>query len=568
MVEIQFIDVGRKANQLTLDTQNKLLTSIPTETSQSLDCVTSDTKNNVLAVGWSGTILKYDATQDKFVLHPQSGSITTEDLHYIDTSVGNGVAVGDKFTVLYYDSSTETFSLHALNGYDTNVNLYGAYPVRTVYGTLLDFYWGKDTTNNHGVLYIYDGTTITKVIDTNKGAIHGFFTLNLKDCLAIGYGGGIYKSTDYGYTWTEVETDVTDNFFTVYGLSYDEIWIGTTNGKIYKYNFNTDKLKLIASGYTMVTCIGGSAKNDLYAVGGAGLFLHFDGKRWEQLPSGTIAGLNFIMVVEENKIYVVGANGTAYRFYGKAYPSVLIDNTGETIGTIAKPLHSAIKGYYPASGDYRPIAVNASGEISIHATVADIVTAKISGETVLISGQPVTVISGQLDITTDISGQPVTISGDIVKAEQYGAWGVQVSGAVIVSGDLAATVSGNIVRSEQYGTWGVQVSGAVQVSGEVVAHVSGETVIARTIATTMSTSVYTVTAASGGTQIATQNTDRKSLLVQNIGTGDIYLKESALQSGEGIKILAGGSYTTNTYVGDLWAYATTSGDKVVVNEEA
>ena len=84
----------------------------------------------------------------------------------------------------------------------------------------------------------------------------------------------------------------------------------------------------------------------------------------------------------------------------------------------------------------------------------------------------------------------------------------------------------------------------------------------------MSTSVYTVTAASGGTQIVSQNTNRKSLLVQNIGSGDIYLKETALQSGEGIKVVPNGSYTTNTYVGDLWAYAVISGDKVVVNEEA
>ena len=346
-----------------------------------------------------------------------------------------------------------------------------------------------------------------------------------------------------------------------------------------------------------------------------------------------------------------------------------------------------IEGYYSASGDWRPIAVNASGELPISVSVT--ATADISGQPVSISGQPVqatvtvsevtvssgeihvvsgavTIVSGQVDIlnmptiTTDISGQPVTVSGDIVRTEQYGAWdvavsgsvtiisgqvdilnmppittdisgqavwvgsgevtvlsghvraeqygtwGVQVSGAVQVSGTIGATqagawnvavsgsvtvisgrvdilnmppittdisgqpvtVSGNIVRSEQYGTWGVQVSGAVQVSGEVVAHVSGETVIARTIATTMSTSVYTVTAASGGTQIATTNTNRKSLIVQNIGVGDIYIKESPLQSGEGIKILSDGSYATNTYVGELWAYATTSGDKVVVSEEA
>jgi len=540
MVEIRFIDIGRKASQLTLDTQNKLLISIPTETSQNIDCVCSDAKNNVLAVGWSGTILKYDATQDKFVLHPQSGSITTENLHYIDTSVGDGVAVGDKFTVLYYDSSTDTFSLHAINGYDTNIRLHGAFPIQTVWGILLDFYCGMDTTNNHGVLYTYDGTTVTKVIDTSKGPIPAIFTLDLKRWLAVGYGGGIYKSIDYGYTWTEVETNVTDDFYAVYGLSYDEIWIGTTNGKIYRYNFNTDELELVASGFSPIACINGSAKNDLYAVGAAGLFLHFDGDRWEQLPSGTIVGLNFMAVVEENKIYVVGTNGTAYRFYGKAYPSLLIDNTGEIIGSTSKPLHSAARGYYPISGDYRPIVVNTSGEL----------ISKISGERTRIEGfysasgdwRPVAVnASGELVIegagAANISGQPVWVSSGEIH---------------VVSGEISTSVSGDIIRAEQYGAWGVRISGEVLTKR----------------ATTMSTAVYTVTAASGGTQIATTNSNRISLLVQNIGTGDIYLKESPLQSGEGIKIASDGSYTTNTYIGDLWAYAVTSGDKVVVNEEA
>jgi len=430
MVEVRFIDIGRKANQLTLDIQNKLLMSVKTETSKTLTSICSDLENNILAVGCEGTILKYDVTQDKFVLHPQSGVITTKDLFHIDNSLGDGVAVGDDFTVLYYNKSTDTFSPHTLNGYDTNIWLLQSWPVYTIYGVLIDIYIGKDKTNDHGVLYTYDGTTVTKALDTSRGTLRCLYTTNFKDYVVVGHGGGIYKSTDYGNTWTEVDTRITDeNFITVHGLSYDELWIGTSAGKIYKYNFYTDRLKLVASGYPQINCINGNAKNDLYAVGNIGLFLHYDGKKWEQLPSGTVIGFSYMLILEENKIYIVGANGAVYRFYGKAYPSLFIDNVGETIGTAAKPLH------------------------------------------------------------------------------------------------------------------------------------------VRTTATTMSTSVYTVTAASGGTQIVSQNTNRKSLLVQNIGSGDIYLKETALQSGEGIKVVPDGSYTTNTYVGDLWAYAVISGDKVVVNEE-
>jgi len=86
-------------------------------------------------------------------------------------------------------------------------------------------------------------------------------------------------------------------------------------------------------------------------------------------------------------------------------------------------------------------------------------------------------------------------------------------------------------------------------------------------AASMDTAVYMITAASGGTKIANSNEDRAEILIQNIGTSDIYIKENPLQSGEGIKIAPGGSYTDDKYVGDLWAIAVVSGDQVVVSEE-
>jgi len=136
---------------------------------------------------------------------------------------------------------------------------------------------------------------------------------------------------------------------------------------------------------------------------------------------------------------------------------------------------------------------------------------------------------------------------------------------VTTSGEIKVNISGQPVDLVAENV--AVSSGKIAVlSGEV--HIlSGEVSIKK--ATTMSTTVYTITAASGGTQIATTNNNRVSILIQSIAlSGDIYIKESALQSGEGIKIMQNGSYTTDKYIGDLWAIAVVSGDQVVVSEEA
>lgn len=160
--------------------------------------------------------------------------------------------------------------------------------------------------------------------------------------------------------------------------------------------------------------------------------------------------------------------------------------------------------------------------------------------------------TGRADYSTEISGQTVNISGQYVGATQQGAWVVQVSGELTASvSGQPIKISGEIIKAEQYGTWGVQVSGELSIKK----------------ATTMSTTIYRVTAESGGTQIATINTARQSILIQSLD-GDIYIKESPLQSGEGIKIIQNGGYTTDKYVGGIWAYAVISGNKVVVSEEA
>lgn len=195
------------------------------------------------------------------------------------------------------------------------------------------------------------------------------------------------------------------------------------------------------------------------------------------------------------------------------------------------------------SGVVVEVAVCGSGEVIVCSglyVVADVEVVASSGLQVQISGQHVYVESGvyvvadvEVDVSSGlhiiISGQPVTISGDHVFVES----GVHV---VSASGTLHTVVD----------------IGNIRVG----------------MATAMSTTIYMVTGASGGEQIAATNWNRESIIVQNLGAADIHTKEIALQSGEGLKIASDGSWDSDTYRGAIWAIANTSGNDACVQEES
>ena len=337
------IDRTKKAKNKTLDLQSKTLIQVPCDVSKNLFSICAN--SNILAVGEDGTIVEYNSSLDKFEAHSQSGSITTNTLRWIDTSLGDGATVGDKFTVLTYAKSTDTFSAHPANGYDTNVNLYrGIYP-NLIYGVLYDIFVGVDNSNSHGVIYTYDGATVKKVLDTGtaSGAIRAFATLDYYNYVAVGESGKIYKSLDSGATWSEVDSGITDDLFDIGGMSYNELFIVSKSGKIYKFNFYTEELTLIEDfGIPLVELYMVDVGN-AYVVGSSGTLIHYDGEDWISIPTGAPVGFTGIMILSDNSIYISAAYGYIYRFYSKAYPSVLIDNQGKVTGTPLNPIHNKIQ---------------------------------------------------------------------------------------------------------------------------------------------------------------------------------------------------------------------------------
>lgn len=198
-----------------------------------------------------------------------------------------------------------------------------------------------------------------------------------------------------------------------------------------------------------------------------------------------------------------------------------------------------IEGYDYLSGDWRAIAVTASGEIAIHVTVADIVRARISGDVVKISGEVVK-ISGE-------KVHPITASGDYV---------VVSGNLMITSGDVRAHISGDVVK----------ISGETiiaKISGEIV-KISGEAVgiVAPALIRQGYTKIGSVPPLSGSTYLFSGVV--LSVKVCNLsGNNPIWLGGTTVNSGDGLELLGEKCDEFDIdNLNDVYLYAYTSGQLV------
>jgi len=58
------------------------------------------------------------------------------------------------------------------------------------------------------------------------------------------------------------------------------------------------------------------------------------------------------------------------------------------------------------------------------------------------------------------------------------------------------------------------------------------------------------------TEVIPASTERKSLLVQNAGSGPVYVGfDSSVTTSNGVKVAAGGTYADDTYTGSIYVIA-------------
>jgi len=173
----------------------------------------------------------------------------------------------------------------------------------------------------------------------------------------------------------------------------------------------------------------------------------------------------------------------------------------------------------------------------------------------------------ELEIVTNVSGQAVWVgSGEItvlsgdVRATQLGAWGVQVSGAVQVSGEVSLP-----------STQPVKISGETviaKISGETVAaSVSGQPVDIIVPTGIVTNAVTTVGSVSGGTILTSADCISVTVKALSTNSGDIYVggytAGNAPYSGYGLLLEPGEAINVDIdNIGKIHVFATVSGDKV------
>lgn len=204
----------------------------------------------------------------------------------------------------------------------------------------------------------------------------------------------------------------------------------------------------------------------------------------------------------------------------------------------------------------------------------------VSGQPIRISGETVELASGTGPIS--VSGQPIRISGETVIAKVSGEEVKLASGETViaeVSGEtVIAKVSGETVELAS-GTGPISVSGqpirisgevvkisgeAVKISGEVV-KISGQVVDLKAPTAIKTSGLFTVTGASGGANLYSGAVVSATVKALSGNSGDIFVGGSGYKPYSGYGFLLEPGEAVNLDVdnfGEIWVVATVSGDKV------
>jgi len=251
--------------------------------------------NDIFAVGNRGAIVHYSG-QKWSAMEAEKDRTTGRDLYAIWGRSGSDVsAVGQAGTFLHFDgnhwSDVPTPAKYDFYGVWSDAEFDHTYMVGSN-GTILDYFNGQwisipRTTNAqlNGIWGMPGGKTVFVVgapREDDQQKLH--YTI-------IRYNG---------LNWSPMETAVV------------EPGRGKLNG------------------------VWGTSATNVFAVGDDGIILHYDGKLWTPMDSGTTANLYAVWGYSSNSVYVVGSYGTILFHDGKQWIKVDQDSNGQPVERMTK----------------------------------------------------------------------------------------------------------------------------------------------------------------------------------------------------------------------------------------
>lgn len=126
--------------------------------------------------------------------------------------------------------------------------------------------------------------------------------------------------------WESTETFAGDVQPELYSL-WKERGVGTVfgvgrNGSIFRQTPYESWVALSSPTSAPLLSLDGSGPKDLWAVGGGGTALHFDGTDWRQVKTPTREGLIAVKAASPDNAWAVGMGGTALHFDGTAWNAI------------------------------------------------------------------------------------------------------------------------------------------------------------------------------------------------------------------------------------------------------
>jgi serine/threonine protein kinase/photosystem II stability/assembly factor-like uncharacterized protein len=256
---------------------------------------------SLYAVGDQGTILASSDGGETFI-EKQSG--TKEMLNRVLWSEKHGVLIAGNNGLLLRATDGESFTpfVQTLS----TQSLYGL--TTTASGNVFAVGYNNELlriTPEGSLEELQSGSTPPISIVWGRGASERY---------AAGAAGSLFRSTDAGTTWSEVNLE-TGDYLSGLWSSADRLYIVGDQGAFYSSTDGLSWQRGETNSDETLSMIYGAPSGDLFAVGGVGLILHSQdqGKTWKKKNSNSASTLVNLWINPDGVIFVVGLNGTILR---------------------------------------------------------------------------------------------------------------------------------------------------------------------------------------------------------------------------------------------------------------
>ncbi|MEZ4655767.1 MAG: hypothetical protein R3E12_19820 [Candidatus Eisenbacteria bacterium] len=122
-----------------------------------------------------------------------------------------------------------------------------------------------------------------------------------------------------GTSWSAIETGSDATLLTVWGFGTDHVLAAGEPRVLLRYDgtsWSEDRVEALRD---WVVALGGTAPDDVHAVGIRGLAAHFDGSTWTRLSPGTNENLRDVWAFTGTEVYACGSAGTLLRYDADAW---------------------------------------------------------------------------------------------------------------------------------------------------------------------------------------------------------------------------------------------------------